>query len=68
MSQQNAYPLTMIPSLLSAFDGPRPRYPAVYRAVVDAEIPATNIRGRWFIATTDLPAVAAHFGMSPKAR
>jgi hypothetical protein len=60
-------PLSNVPRHLAAFEGSRPSYAAVYRAVLDGALPAEQTRGRWFISPADLDTIARHFGMTPKS-
>jgi len=60
-------PLSLIPTRLGAFDGVRPSYPAVYKAALNAKIPATWDNGRWYVEPCDLLHVAEAFGMRAKA-
>ena len=41
-----------------------PGYAPLYRAVLDGSIPATNIRGRWYIRRADLPIIGRRFGFA----
>lgn len=37
----------------------------LYTGVLDGRIPATHLRGRWYIAETDLPLIAEMLGVVP---
>lgn len=49
---------------LNATGRPVPRYPRLWQAMVDGEIPAERINGRWFVRKTDLAAIASLLGLS----
>lgn len=56
-----------VPTRLRAeFEGPPPTHAAVYAAAVHGRIPATWVRGRWYIDPADLPQIAEAFGMTPR--
>jgi hypothetical protein len=39
-------------------------YRTVYKQVLNGNLPADNIRNRWYVLKSDLPAIAAAFGMT----
>ncbi|MBO1081853.1 hypothetical protein [Roseomonas haemaphysalidis] len=58
-------PLSQLPRELAAIaSGQTVDYRAAYRQVLNGNLPADNIRSRWYIQRADLPAIAAAFGMT----
>jgi hypothetical protein len=57
-------PLSLVPRKIAELSGGRaPTYPEIYRAVLNAKIPATQTRGRWHVESDDLPAAARACGI-----
>ena len=60
----DAINLADVPLALKANYGSTPPYAVIYVAVLDGVVPATKLRGRWYVQETDLPKIAAHFGLT----
>jgi hypothetical protein len=64
-----SFGLNLLPTRLRAgYDGNNPpTYNRVYKAAVNGDIPASYTNGFWIIEEADEPAIAAKFGLTPKA-
>lgn len=61
--------LSRVPRRIAARTGqPAPAYRRLWLAAVDGRIPAeVGENGRWTVAEADLDAIAAAFGLAPRA-
>lgn len=60
----DAVNLANLPLALKAKYGATPPYAVIYVAVLDGVIPASKVRGRWYVQERDLPGIAKHFGLA----
>jgi len=63
------FPLPLLPRRLHAgYTGDPPLYQRNYRDAINNAIPAEWDRGRWYVRDQNLPAIAAAYGLTPKAK
>lgn len=69
MNTEARIPLSLLPRELAKRTGQPPlSYRRLYSAAVDGALPAERgSNGRWTVAQGDLDAIAAAFGLVPKA-
>ncbi|RKK03313.1 hypothetical protein EBE87_25935 [Pseudoroseomonas wenyumeiae] len=64
-ASEDHLPLSRVPRELAAIASGGPvEYHHVYKQVLNGNLPADNIRNRWYVLKSDLPAIAAAFGMT----
>jgi hypothetical protein len=66
---KNLLPLSAVLGLMEPLSegGPRRSYRDCWTLAVNGVLPATQVRGRWHVARTDLPAIAVLLGMRLRA-
>lgn len=58
------FPLTALASELRRLTGKCPTYRVLYARVLNGELPAEQVNGRWHVRREDLPEIASHFGLT----
>jgi hypothetical protein len=59
--------LSQLPrTLRDRYTGRVPSYRLVYSAILNGEIPAQRLNGRWHVLASDVGTIAEHFGLSLK--
>ena len=57
-------PLSELPRELKRATGGTPKYRAIYAKVLDGDLPAEKINGRWTYSHEDLPIIAETLGLA----
>ena len=57
-------PLSELPRELKRATGETPKYRAIYAKVLDGDLPAEKINGRWTYSHEDLPIIAETLGLA----
>lgn len=64
MADSDVFGLTALPRELTALTGkPSPSYRRLYNLTVDGRLPAEQVKGRYQLRRTDLPAIAVSLGL-----
>lgn len=63
--QENPINLAQLPRELARLTGGNPpAYRDLYQRVLNGQIPAESVNGRWYVAAADLPSIAAALGLT----